>query len=103
MPTRSKPVPAEVSLDTVADAVAALRRVKARQKKAAAEAKKYEDIIKTALGESPLGTVAGVPAVRWVTTARMSVDVKAVKEKYPEVAEACSKVVPVRTFQLVEQ
>jgi predicted phage-related endonuclease len=95
-------IPAETPLDAVADAVAGLRRVKARQKKAAAEAQKYEKIIKDAMGDSPVGTVAGQPAVRWATTARMGVDVKAVKEKFPDVASACSRVTTVRTFQLVD-
>ncbi len=103
MPTR-KPAtpPAEKPLDAIADTIVALRRLKARQAKARTEQAKLETIIKDALGESPAGKVGDQVVVRWSTTARMGVDVKAVKEKYPEVAEACSRVSTVRTFQLVD-
>jgi predicted phage-related endonuclease len=104
VPTTRKPAapPAEQPLDSIADTIAALRRLKTRQAKAKAEQTKMEAIIKAALGESPAGTVAGVVAVRWSTTARLGVDVKAVKEKFPDVASACSRVTEVRTFQLVD-
>jgi predicted phage-related endonuclease len=101
-PRAPKAPPAELPLDTIADTLAKLRRAKARAKKTAAEIKALEDTVKAKLGDSPAGTIGGQVAVRWATTARMNVDVKAVKEKFPEVASACSRVVTVRTFQLVD-
>jgi hypothetical protein len=99
---RTKTPPAELPLDTIADTIAKLRRAKARAKKTAAEISTLESEIKAKLGDSPAGTIGGQVAVRWSTTARMQVDVKAVKEKFPDVASACTTVRSVRTFQLVD-
>lgn len=102
VPRAPKTPPAELPLDVMADTVAKLRRAKARAKKTSDEIRALEAEIKTKLGDSPAGTIGGVVAVRWSTTARMQVDVKAVKEKFPDVASACTKVTTVRTFQLVD-
>lgn len=102
VPRAPKTPPAELPLDSIADTVAKLRRAKARAKKTGDEIRALESIIKAKMGDSPAGTVGGQVAIRWSTTARLNVDVKAVKEKFPDVASACSKVVTVRTFQLVD-
>ena len=102
VPRAPKTPPAELPLDTIADTVTKLRRAKARAKKVAGEIRELENAVKAKMGDSPAGTIGGQVAIRWSTTARLNVDVKAVKEKYPNVASACSKVVTVRTFQVVD-
>lgn len=94
--------PAVKKLDAVAESITQLRKLRVQAIKLDVKIAAATAVIKAALGESPEGTVAGVPAVRWATTARTQLDTKAIREKHPDVAAACVKVVTVRTFQLID-
>jgi predicted phage-related endonuclease len=92
--------PDEVQLDSLADTVTALRRVRARLDKLDQERTTLERTIKAALGESEKGTVAGVPVVTWSRVKRSSVSISLLKQRHPDVAEECIVVQEVRTFKI---
>jgi predicted phage-related endonuclease len=91
-----------VELDELADAIAALRKVRSQIEKLDKVKSKHERAIKEALGDATSGTVAGEKVVTWARTERKTVSVELLREKYPEVADNCVKIVQVRTFQLVK-
>lgn len=94
--------PDTVALDSLATTIAALRRVKARADKLDVERTRLEREIKAALGETERGTVDGVDVIHWTRTKRATVSVKLLKEKHPDVAEACTVTQEIRSLRLVE-
>lgn len=91
-----------VELDDLAADVDALRKLKARIAKLESQESKLVKAIKEKLGSASAGTVNGEKVVSWATTERKTVSVEMIKTKFPEIADACVKVIQVRTFQLIE-
>lgn len=71
------------------------------------ELKDLEDAAKSAiqeaLGSADTGELDGKPVISWTTYKKRQFDQKALKESHPEVAEAYTKLVEVRTFRMLEE
>lgn len=91
-----------VQLDGLAEWLAAYDQ-------AAANVKQWEEIrdrakerITEALGTAETGTVDGAPVVRWSYVSRDVVDVKKLREQFPDVAEQFTRTTMSRRFTRVD-
>ena len=91
-----------VNLDHLADRFTALRKLRREIAKRAASEKLIIAEIKSAMGESTRGTLAGADAVLWSRSVRENIDVLVLRDKYPDVAAACVKLVEVRSFKIID-
>lgn len=99
---RRRGQPAAAALDELADKVAQLRRLRARQDRLASERVDLEHAIKAALGECESGTIDGVEVVTWRRAKRAAVSLALVRERFPEVAAECTEMTEVRPLRLVD-
>lgn len=103
MATRKPAVtPEVVALDGIADRFVQLRKIRKTLARWQAAEKLIISEIKGALGDSPRGTVNGEDVVLWGRTVRQQIDIPALRDKYPDVADACVKFVEVRSFKIVD-
>lgn len=91
-----------VELDEMVAVLSYLREVTARQKHYSELRKNAEAMVKAAMGDAEIGTVAGESVVTYKTTKRISVSHKDLVEHFPEVALVCQQTSTIRTFRLVD-
>jgi putative phage-type endonuclease len=64
------------------------------------EIERLKNVLKLALGEAELGTIEGRPVVSWKGAPRESINVRALKQDAPGIAEKFTRVKTVRTFRV---
>jgi predicted phage-related endonuclease len=91
-----------VNLNSVRAAVEILHWAKLRK----AEIKELEEnaraTVESALGDAELGTVDGVPAIKWGSYKRTALDQKALKQARPEIVAEFQKTTEVRRFEILD-
>ncbi|MEV6448478.1 hypothetical protein [Amycolatopsis sp. NPDC051716] len=94
---------ARAPIDSFAQAVGALRRIKSKQAKLSQERKDNEALLKAALVArgATVGTVNGVPVVSFASATRIALDQGQLKERRPDVFEEFSDISEVWTFRLL--
>jgi predicted phage-related endonuclease len=102
MPRKPAITPESVPLDHLAAEFVQLRKLQREIAKREAAEKLIISAIKTAMGDSARGTLAGQDAVLWGRSVREQVDVKTIRDKYPDIAAACVKLVEVRSFKVLD-
>lgn len=90
-----------VELDAMRHYVKHLRIVEDELARLTSIKKSLRGLIKTRLGDREFGTVNGLPVVRSWTDSRIIVVIDWLRERYPEQAEACEDIRPVRKFELL--
>lgn len=91
-----------VELDEMVSVLSYLREVIERQKHYTKLRENAEAMVKSAMGDAEIGTVAGESVVTYKSTKRISVSHKDLVEHFPEVAMVCQRTSTVRTFRLVD-
>jgi predicted phage-related endonuclease len=91
-----------VKLDALETEVAELRRIERQIKRLNDKRTPLIATVKERMGDATQGLIGGKVAVRWSTSARRTIDPKALREKYPDAAAACERVSTVRKFELIE-
>ena len=90
-----------VPLDTLAPLLDSLDQIAIRKAELAEAERTLTEQVKAALGDrGTAGTVAGKVRVTWREHTRRSIDQKALRADFPEIAEKLEKVSTVRTFKI---
>lgn len=100
---KPKVAPECVALDDMTDQFAQLFKIRKLIAKHGAAEKLIINAIKARLGDSARGTIDGTDVVVWGRSVRTQVDIPVLKEKYPDVADACVKLVEVRSFKILDK
>lgn len=93
----------EKELDDLAGWIDVLRTAQAEKAKAEEVISQARAKIEEALGDAEVGTVAGVPTVRWSFVTSQRFDQKKAKALLGDAAEQCMTESHSRRFTLVEQ
>lgn len=94
---------AEKEIDALSNWIMLLKGLRADRAEIDAQIEVAENHIKDALGDAEVGTVGGVPIIRWSYVTSNRFDQKAAKELLtPEQIEACTKPSESRRFTIVE-
>ena len=97
----NKKAPAELPLDHLAEVFKVRARAQRLVDQHAAKVKECDDKIKTALGQSPYGTINDVRVVAYTTSERMTFNTAKFKENHAELYEAYRGPTTVRTFKVM--
>ncbi|WP_411815530.1 hypothetical protein [Gordonia sp. SND2] len=99
--TDQTPTDMAVALDGIAPLIDSLDQIAIREAELAEAKRTLTEQIKAALGDrGTVGTVDGKVRVTWREHTRRSIDQKALRADYPEIAEKVEKVSTVRTFKV---
>lgn len=90
-----------VALDDMAHDVELLRIVEDQIGRLTSLKNTLRGALKARLGESQLGTINGVPVIRWSSEYRVSVVIGVLRQRYPEVARECEDISQVRKFEVL--
>lgn len=103
MTSPDRPADVVKNLDGLAPLFGALDAIRVKQAELAEHERTLVEKIKAELGsDGTVGTVAGQTRVTWREYPRTSIDTKALRADYPEIAEKCEKTTAVRRFQIVD-
>lgn len=73
----------EVKIDSVSDQLEIYKKLKNDIKYLEERAEEARKFIEEVMGDNEIGTIDGQVAVKWTTTSRESIDLKAAKELLP--------------------
>lgn len=90
-----------VALDDLVHDVELLRIVEEQISRLTSLKNTLRGTLKTRLGEAQIGTVNGVPVIRWSSEFRVSVVIGVLRQRYPEVARECEDISQVRKFEVL--
>ncbi len=94
--------PNTVDLDSVRDALDALKVVDAQLRALNETKASLQNDVKAALGDNEVGTLDGTTVVTWTRTKRNALDQKALRAEQPDIVAQYTTATEVRSFRWAE-